>query len=142
MTGSHRVQQTMSQDLIQTYRERRDIGHFVHSIYYFVHSIYIQDRVYDVLGGDFAIKVILKGLMYLLPVDWGIRHIPLLASFWKFFRNKFERFVLFSITRLRDKVNLFIIKLLEVFCLPGVFIVVIEKLESFSNEFWEVSVLC
>ena len=69
MTGSHRVQQTMSQDLIQTYRERRDIGHFVHSIYYFVHSIYIQDRVYDVLGGDFAIKVILKGLMYLLPVD-------------------------------------------------------------------------
>ena len=69
MTGSHRVQQTMSQDLIQTYRERRDIGHFAHSIYYFVHSIYIQDRVYDVLGGGFAIKVILKGLMYLLPVD-------------------------------------------------------------------------
>lgn len=77
MTGSHRVQQTMSQDLIQTHRERRDIGHFVHSIYLSEHFLNqsvnflpkFQDRVYDVLGGGFAIKVILKGLMYLLPVD-------------------------------------------------------------------------
>ena len=77
MTGSHRVQQTMSQDLIQTYRERRDIGHFVHSIYLSEHFLNqsvnflpkFQDRVYDALGGGFAIKVILKGLMYLLPVD-------------------------------------------------------------------------
>ena len=41
--------------------------------------------------------------------------------------NQFERFVVFSTIRLKDEVNLFIRKFLEVFYFPSTFIVVIES---------------
>ena len=43
---------------------------------------------------------------------------------WKW--NEFERFVVFSTIRLKDKVNIFIRKFLEVFYFLSAFIVVIE----------------
>ena len=85
-------------------------------------SNFIQDRKYiDYLSIRASLKITSKSF----TSDIRTEYMVFLKGVWP--SNEFERFVVFSTTRLKGIVNFFIREFLKVFYFPSDFIVVVEK---------------
>ena len=85
-------------------------------------SNFIQDRKYiDYLSIRASLKITSKSF----TSDIRTEYMVFLKGVWP--SNEFERFVVFSTTRLKGIVNFFIREFLKVFYFPSDFIVVVEN---------------
>ena len=105
----------------------QNIWCITHSVYYKIYgkrnmNNFIQDRKYvDYLSIRASLKITSKSF----TSDIRTEYMVFLKGVWP--SNEFERFVVFSATRLKGIVNFFIREFLKVFYFPSDFIVVVEN---------------